>query len=196
MILTDGTGKGISAKVDGENRLHVFSQSLNSLKAAIFRGDAYAVSTDFTQLTTDGESALMYIKNESDRDVFLDIFRFVAGASTNGSGPGRLRIQVNPTAGTVIDDAINLFVANVNLGSQNTFNGFAYAGGEGKTLTGFLGQNTLLTPKDEDRYEANLNAILPKGFAVGVSYQPPAGNTDMLVQLLIGAYYIDAEGEA
>ena len=192
-IIKDGTGTGNGAKVDSLNRLHVASVSASPQKDAIRDGRYFGTNTGFLTLTSDNESAILYLKNTSDTPFFLDVFRLVVGVSTNGVGPGKIRIQVNPTGGTLISNAVAAPFINTNLASTNTFDGIGYVGVEGDTVTGEAGENTLLTVGAPDFYDEELLAVIPKGTSISVTYEPPTGNTSMEVNLNFTGYYIDEE---
>lgn len=193
MDLKDGTGSGYRAKVDNKNRLHTSATNTDARSAAIIRGEHFIANPGFMTLTTDGESAILYIKNNSDRDILLKLFRLVAGPSTGGAGAGKIRIQVNPTGGTLITDETATAIINTNVGSTKSFDGIGYEGGEGKTVTGQAGTSELLTPGAGNHYEADLLATLPKGGSIGVSYEPPTGNTSMEISLIVGLHLVDAD---
>jgi len=192
-IVIKNSSNGDLATVDNKGRLHTTADTQSALNAAIIDGRYFGVNTDFITLTSPNQSALLYIRNDSETNFFLKTFRLATGKATGGTGVVKLFLQVNPTTGTLITDAVVAGVLNLDLSSQKTFVGEAFKGGEGKTATDALGGNNFIIPTDEFVYDHDIEAVIPKGFAAAFHVTPPAGNSSFEVQILVTGYYIDTK---
>jgi len=134
--IEDGTGSGKRVKVTESNRLETFSiTETRSADISLREGETFILTTDFIALTTTGSfNALMYVKNTSLKNLFIDKIRICG----TGSSMGNLQTKMikNPTTGTLISDANAGISVPSNLGSNVTFVGTNYAAsGDGKTIT-------------------------------------------------------------
>lgn len=191
-IIEDGKGSGNKAQVDDGNRLHTSADTRSSLDLAIDDGRYFGVNTGYLTLTSDGQSAILHIRNDSSRDFFLKTFRLAIGPSTGGTGVVKLLLPLNITGGTILSGGNAAPVFNLNASSNNLFEGEALVGGEGFTATGG-GGNNLLVPSDSTIYDKDAEAVIPRGFSASVLITPPAGNTSLEVQLLMTGYYLDQD---
>jgi len=188
--IKDGTGNGPSAKVDSKNRLRTLSTNVTTVDNAILNGDAFIFNSGLVTLTTDGESGLLYFKNNSDDNLSVNLVNFVQGISTGGTGHGVIQGHINPTGGTLISTATAAINFNTNTSSPKTFDGLAYAGFEGATTTGALGANIIMTEGAGKEVRFDPKAVLPKGGSITWAYTPPSGNTSMVVQILVIVYVV------
>ena len=189
-IIKDGTGTGNTVKVDDRNRAHSLVTTKTIREDAILRGELFAHNTDFINLTTDTESGIFYLKNDSDQDLFIDDLLFTEGKS-DGIGEGKLSVDFAPSGGTLLSAQSSNKVINTNSASATTFNGLSYKGVQGSTVTGSPFGHDLMTTGSLTKFPPfNPSGLLSKGASVAISYTPPAGNTGMNVQLLIATYYI------
>ena len=188
MIIENGAGNGNKAKVNEFNRLYVSAVQQTEESRRVREGNAYLLTMD-TTLTTDGETALFYIENTGQVELVISAVGLNTGFSTGGvatSSP-EVRLEVNPTGGTLVDAAVDSRNNNRNSGSSNTLPGLSYQGVEGNTLTGgvslgvsFLGPaNAFFQP---------VEMILPKGGSFGVLYKPAASNTSIDVSIGVSVY--------
>jgi len=157
---------------------------------AVIDGKGYNINTGSITLTNATESALLYIKNNaSDLFIVKEVIAVLSN-STGGSGNGTLRLYRNPTAGTIVTNAVNANIGNRNFGSELTFQGLYYKGAQGNTITG--GTTLITTTRNSFADPIPLDAeilALPTGATLGVSWQPPTGNTSQTaVILLIGTF--------
>jgi len=180
-IIKDGTGDNYSAKVDSNNRLHTKSVTETNFEDAVSMGNGYSYNTGIINLTSDNESAILYIKNNSDKIMHIQTSIVQIGKSTNGTTTDIVATSYfNPTGGTIISDASAAIVSNFNLSSSNQFAGDTYKGAEGKTLTGGVTlQDLFISPSREELISF---LQLPKGQSIGLSFTPPSGNTSINVQ--------------
>ena len=71
-IILDGSGKGYTAKVDDEGRLHVDSISTQREEAQSQRGYSYNLNTGNITLTNSAtKNAVMYVKNNENFDIII-----------------------------------------------------------------------------------------------------------------------------
>lgn len=131
-VIQDGTGTGKRVGVNDDNRLRAESIAI-SRQAFIAqkRSDAYLFCTNgFVSITTTGtEHGIFYIKYTGEYEFHIDSIR------TCGTVGNRWLLYKNPTTGTLISGATNGNVINTNLQSNNEFEGLAYKGGDGSTIT-------------------------------------------------------------
>ena len=169
MIIDDGTGSGRSAKVDGRNRLLSRSITESNNQAATDIGNSFNINTGIISLTTNGESSILYVKNNEVVDLHLDALSVgigtLGGTVTESSVVTLLR---NPTGGTVVSDATAAdMTQNRNFGSSKALTADVYKGAEGKTLTG--GDDiAIFFATGSSRMFASIDMILSPGSSVGV----------------------------
>lgn len=190
MIIKDGAGGGFGALVDKNNRLHTEAVSREVLVEAVFQGDAFNFNTGAITLTTANESAVGYFKYEGDDPFVITEILFILGATTGGSGDGTAVIYRNPTAGTIIDNAVDIDIAaNRDFSSSKIIDGLTYKGAEGNTITG----GTVFADTTRSSFGTVISfdaapLLLRKGNSLAVSWQPPAGNTSQVVKVAATGY--------
>jgi hypothetical protein len=183
-IIKDGTGSGSVAKVDDNNRLHAEAIIATAQEWHAIQGDGYNVTSDTINLTDANDSAILYLKNNEERDVIVSGLFYQLGASTGGSGEAVIDVDLNPTAGTIISEATAATITNRNAGSANTLSANAYKGAQGKTATGgalifsSYGAGVSRVPLNDFG-----SIVLPKGKSMVVRVTPPGSNTSMNVQV-------------
>ena len=177
--ITDGTGRGNSAAVDGTNRVLTRSISEDIFQNAAEESEAYFLGTPLINLTGSSESALYIITNNEDSPLVLGNFFFVAESTTGGS-PNMFRVSwyKNPTS---ISGGATVTPLNQNFGSSKTLNANAQYGAQGSTVTGGSNVATLSFPIGQFN-DIPANLILEKGSSFAITVTPPAGNTSMNVQ--------------
>jgi hypothetical protein len=190
--IEDGSGKGNEAKVDSRLRLHTDSTSRTQLEQAALIGQAYNFSTGVINLTTDGESALGYIKYNGDLPLEFKEIGVRLGDSSNGSGDAVIKIVSLPDAGTIIDNADPApAVGNRDILETRPLDALVYKGDEGYTLTG--GSNFAITSRSTFVEPVLFDAgpiILRKGATLGILVTPPAGNTSQSV-VVFGTGFVE-----
>lgn len=189
--IKDGSGAGYSVKVDDAYRLHTDSVTRTQSQQAILRGDGYNLSTGSITLTSATQSAVFYLKNDSDVPLVFKEIGLRLGTSTGGTGSATITLTANPTAGTIISNALALSTAfNRNLGSSRTITGDYYKGAQGYTLTGGTSAATTGTSSFLDAiiFDADI-FVLPKGTSIGVLVTPPTGNTSQTCVVFATAFY-------
>lgn len=180
VIIKDGTGTGCySAKVTKNNRLQTSGVNLSLIEIASESGDTYNLNTSTVALSTTGESALLYLKNNEDDDLIIDSLIVNIKDYVGTNGQPTLKIYKKPTAGTLISAATLAEQHNRNYGSSKTLDVTLFQGVEGSTITSyesvipvFLPSTAVLTLVQFDTI-----IVLPKGASMAISYVPPSGMT-------------------
>ena len=179
--ILDGTGNGKRAGVDVDHRLLVNSVSRTQDEQAALLGLAYNLSTGTVNLTTDGASCVAYIEYTDGHPFVVKEIIIIPSESTGGVGNASMQILRNPTAGTIVTNAVPFTaVNNRDFSSSNDLNDDAniFKGVEGDTLTG--GSTFAFTTRDNFEIPITFDAaniVLRKGNSLGVCITPPTGNT-------------------
>jgi hypothetical protein len=188
-IIKDGKGSGKSAEVDNTNRLHTRGIVTNLYQQALVDGKAFFISSGIQTLTSGTVSHLLYVKNNDDRDLLVDLSIVNMGVTTGGSGDFTFTITLNPTAGTLIASGAAGVAANVNLGSALTADLTITTGSEGSTLTdGVPIPNVLSHPGRETVKDT---VVIPKGSSLAMGATPPSGNSSMAVQFGLQVLFLE-----
>lgn len=189
--IEDGTGSGNRAQVDSDKRLHVNSVSRTQLEQAVLLAEAYNVSTGSISLTTANESGLFYIKYTGSDPLVIKEILIILGDS-DGTGNGLVKIQKNPSDGTIISNAVlPSAVINRDFSSSNELDATIYKGAEGDTINS--GQVFAITSRDVFDDPITFDAapiVLKKGNSLSVSYTPPTGNTSQTV-VVAGTFFVE-----
>lgn len=129
--IQDGTGTGSRAKVGLDNRLEVRALMNSGLHKVSFEdGKLFYIETDFIPVTTVGVlTGILYVKNTGNENLHLWKLR------TCGTVLNQWKLIKNPSAGTLVSDAVPAYVTNTNFTSGNTLDSDAFKGAEGKTVT-------------------------------------------------------------
>lgn len=194
--LQDGTGNKFKARIDDEGRLYTRTTQETEFEHAIENSRAFNVNTEFLTISGSGESALLYIKNNSNESI--TIANWFIGTSTTGgstSAPALMRVYVNPTGGTLIASASAVTLVNRTIGSAKTFDVVAYKGGDGYTITGQ--QTTPVLYQTQGSNQRNFGTVqlsLAKGQALAVTFEP-AGLQPIQIYTGFQGYVTDTEGQ-
>lgn len=188
--ILDGTGSGKRAKVDENNRLQVFcvSETLN-LEAAR-SGESYNINTGAITLTSANKSAVLYIKNNEDKQFIINEIIVILGASTGGTGDLTVELIRNPTLGTIVSGAVDAdIISNRDFGSSKVLVADVFKGAEGNTITDGtnFGDTTRSSASTVVTFDADV-VVLPKGTSIGVNVTPQSSNTSMSVKVAVVGY--------
>ncbi len=196
IVVKGGTGDSLEAGVDKRNRFTTASIVETESNYHTQQGLKYNINTGDITITNDTKLTVAYIKNNDNRDLYLDALIYNLGVSTAGSGDILIDIVRNPLAGDIITNANDVLVgsgveANLNFGSSLTLSADTFKGAVGEAVvTG--GNETILTrnpsPSGRIFISPGGGVIMPKGSALAVNYTPPAGNTSQIVQFAFNAY--------
>lgn len=185
--IQDGTGSKRKLKVTSANRALVQSVVISEEDEAIIRGEGYQIVSGTQSFTGSTETGVLYIKNNDDRDFVLDRAVLILG-STNGTGDWTFQTLRNPTAGTIVDNALAAGISNSNHGSAKQPRALSYRGVEGDTMTDGTGA-PLPIQQTQNRTVFPLGRRLPTNTSIGWKLTPPSGNTSTKAVLVTHFYY-------
>ena len=177
---------GDKAKVTPEGLLRTYSVSESIVENAAENGDSYNINTGTIALTGNATtSAVLYLKNNGSNDLHISTIGYLLGNSTSGTGDLTLEVIRNPTAGTIVSGATNVYVnVNKNAGSSETLAVDSFKGAEGLTLTGGDSWYTSLLAGAARPYAISTGTlVITPGSSIGVNITTHSGNTAMNVQV-------------
>ena len=179
MIIQD-SGSGVTARVYKDGELAVKSVSLTEAESATDKEESYFIGTGIVNLTSAGESAVMYFKNNENRNVHVDSIVLTSSPSTGGAALESMifRFYENPLSGTIIDNALDGIELNRNLGASKTIDTDTFKGQEGATVV----QSSDPLPSliaGAGRGVLNIDFTITKGKGFIISLQPTTGNTNL-----------------
>lgn len=179
--LKDGSGTGVSAKVNSEQKLESDSIVLTDYELASLRGEAFNLTTGFVTFTGATEQAALYVKNNEDRTLLLQGW-FIGVESIGGTPTGNplFKTYFNATGGTIVSTADSIPVVNRNAGSSSTFELDVYRGFSGATFTGQDPEPILFQFQGTGRTFGNVFLSLPKGSTALVTVNPNTSGSIVL----------------
>lgn len=171
------------------NKLSTTSVTQDESNLATIEGDGYNINTGNITLTNATKTAVLYLKNTGDKDLVIDKFFYILGASTGGAGNLFIEVVRNPTLGTIVSNATPVSInINRNFGSNNTITAQVYKGATGSTFTdGADALGTIATDNVTIPIQAGV-IVLKKGSSVGINITAPVGNTSMVTQFAMEVY--------
>lgn len=175
MKLEDGTGTGLKQKVDATNRAHVHSVVQSETGEAVINGDAYFIASSSVNLTSANESAVLYFKNNEDRDLITSEIDLSSDAMTGSSLKTYKAIVYILSTG--LSAGGPAFVINDNLASKKTLDVDTTVGAEGVTITGGAVASADTYYESEKFIKFPLRLVIPKGATIAMTVQPAVGNT-------------------
>ncbi len=184
--IIDGTGGGYKARVTSNNRLKVTSIVLDESKNANAIGESFLITSGYVTYTVATNQALLFLKNNEERDLVIARLNFNLQASTGGAVDfGRFVFYKNPTS---ISNGTTRTPVNLNFGSSIEYDIDAEAG-NGST-SAFVGGTAFGSPLISEGEVSFIdgNIVLSKGTSFGVGYVPPAGNTSQDVAIGINIF--------
>lgn len=194
MIISDGTGKGASLKVDSNNRAHTQAVTEDESLHSAELGDAYNINTGLISIT--GDATLQYIKNNEDKDLVVEAIALGSFEGITHSDDPYITVIRNPDGGDLISDATTTGVLNQNrnFGSSKTLTADAYKGKVSGTVTG--GNDIAIlqaTPGGRSFY--SINMILPKGSSLGIKLTANVSSGSANYYCAIICYLKDPQGK-
>ena len=84
-IIQDGTGTGDRLRVTPFNRILAQSVNITEEDDAISRGDGYQIASGVITFTAPSASAVLYTKNDDDRDFVLDRAVLILGSAVGAT---------------------------------------------------------------------------------------------------------------
>ena len=170
--IQDGTGKGYSARIDDEGRLFTRTTNETEIEHSVVSGRAFNINTEFLPISSSGQNALLYVKNnEDDPLVVAAWFIGTDNAAGTPTRQGLAEVYINPTGGTLIASASAVTAVNRLLGSSETLDALIYKGGDGYTITGQQTTPVLYqTQGSSARAFGTVYLSIPKGASLAVTY--------------------------
>lgn len=194
MKIQDGSGTGNVAKVNVRNQVFTFSETETESAAATEFGNAYNINTGIISLTSDGDSAILYVKNEEAQDMYIENIAFGIDSAATVSTTPFITVVRNPSGGDIITDAsVVAMNQNRNFGSSKSLSSstLAYKGKNGGTMTG--GNDIILFLQGTGgRLFAGIGLQLPKGNSIGVKIDPNISSGTMSVYCAFVLYIKDS----
>ena len=189
--IIDGTGTGVHAKVNKQNRIQTLSVSENIAAHHAFEGDAFNINTGTVSLGSTTKSAVLYLKNNEDDPLVITALFYLLGNNTGGGTDENHLVQVerNPTGGTLVSSGTNFSAINRNFGSAKVLDAdIIKMDTAGRTLIGgTVAIESIFT--GEGRQALSVGAvIINKGDSIGITITPQASTTAMDVQMAIACY--------
>lgn len=177
-IIKDGKGRGYTAGVNSNNELNVFSIVRTEYQQATQNGDYFSMPSDF--LTISGSMtthAILYFKNTSTKDYFIDRVKFCASSASH------FRFYANPTSGSIISTGTELTPVNCNFASTKNWTGVAKTGGMGfDFVDGDLFNQTFLSGGfGEFEYNGTIQVGPGQSFGIAGEHATPATGTMCVV---------------
>ena len=188
-IIEDGSGNGISAKVDSDQKIETRAVTSTETQFAVAEGRAWNINTGWIS-SISADSALIYFKNEevNESDFFVDAIAvgLKDGSATDVQG---IYFISNPAGGTLVDAATDCdMIQNRKVGSGESLgaNTLAYkCTASGQTLTGGS-DSALFAQNDQGRLFATVDFIIPKGKACGIRIEVLGSFSGDVYAALIG----------
>ena len=159
------------------NRLFTRSVTATVVQESATNGDTYNVNTGTINLTSGNKSGVLYLKNNSQNDIVVDVIGYLLGNSTGGAGDLIAEVKKNPTTGTLISNATPVdIMQNKNFSSSDELDVLAYKGVEGATVTDGISTYFSLLPAAARSYSiATGNIVLAKGNSLSIEITPQTG---------------------
>lgn len=176
MKIEDGTGSGNMAKINSNNRLETQSVTETGQINSALIGEAFNVGSGFITLTSANESAVLYYKNNEDRDVVVTAVNVTSSAQTGSSANVFLtkvyRGATGISAGTASTGLNN------NYGSARELDAVITQGQEAATVTNGTATGAFFIPTGTF-FNTELSWVIPKGKSMVLSVTPGASNTSV-----------------
>lgn len=175
------------AKVGSNFRLHVDAIQKSEAQGAIDVGDAYNINTG--QIIITGTTAVLYIKNNESKKLFIEALAIGVGAAIGGNAVFTDNVEIfivrNPTTGTMITAGVAVDMnVNRNFGEVSTLTADAFKGATGETFTNGT-DGILIAQNGQGRVFATIGMELEKGNTIGIRINPNLDATNCEVYAAI-----------
>jgi len=191
VIKSGDNGNTAKVSVDGKLKTSAVSQS-SSIDSAI-KGDTFFIGPGIVELTDDGLSELLYVKNDDFLDWIIDTIDSTFGQSTGAAGKDfTTTFTINPTGGTLITAGTPSAGLQTNLGSAKPLAATIMVGAQGSTITGGTAVEEIV-PNDsfQQIFRAGPIVITPgSSFSIGVT--PAVGNTSIKTDISVILYRMES----
>lgn len=178
MKINDGTGSGNEAKVDSTKRLLVEAVTESEQLEAVAVGNAFQIGSGPITLTNANESAVLFYKNNEDKDVIITAVNVTSSKQT-GSSAGVFLAKLI-TGGTALSAGASVTALNNNFGSNKELLATITAGQTSATVTGGTAAASFYI-QEAVFFNTELAWIVPKGVSIALSITPGASNTSVTV---------------
>lgn len=193
VVIEGGSGLAYFARITPSNRLKTTALNVSETIDATDKGDSYNVNTGDISGITSQNSAIIYLKNNDNRDMFIEAVALGVGPTAadpaDGGANVRFTLLKNASTGTLISDAntSGLMIENRNFGSSKTLTATVYkASGDAKTLTDGTSVNEyFLSPGN--RVYSDVFYTVPKNQTISVIVSPQGVNMTCYAAFVI--YY-------
>ena len=185
MKITDGTGTGFEARVDSENRLLTESVTETEQLEAAVKGNAFQVGSGVVTLTSASESAVLYFKNNEEKDLIVTAINITSTTQT-GSTAGVFLAKIY-TGATGLSASTSQTALNNNFGSNKSLDVDIEAGQEASTVTSGTAAAAFYI-QEAEFFNTEVAWVFPKGSTIAFSVTPGAGNTSMTVTATLEAH--------
>jgi hypothetical protein len=185
MKIHDGTGSGFEARVDSTNRLLTEAVIETEQLEAAVKGDSYQIGSGAVTLTSANESAVLYFKNNEEKDVIITAVNITSSKQT-GSSAGVFLAKLY-TGGTGLSAGTSQTALNNNFGSSKTLTADITAGQEAATVTSGTASGAFYI-QEAVFFNTSTAWVVPKGSTIAVTVTPGASNTSVTVTVTLEAH--------
>jgi hypothetical protein len=185
MKINDGTGSGKEAKVDSTNRLLVEAVTESEQLEAAAIGNAFQIGSGPITLTNANESAVLFYKNNEDKDIIITAVNVTSSKQT-GSSAGVFLAKVI-AGGTALSAGASVTALNNNFGSNKSLLATITAGQTSATVTDGTAVASFYI-QEAVFFNTDIAWIIPKGVSVAISITPGASNTSVTVTTTLEAH--------
>lgn len=185
MKIQDGTGKGFEVKIDSANRMLTESVVETEQLEAAVKGDSYQVGSGPVTLTSANESAVLFFKNNEDKDLIITAANITSSKQT-GSTAGVFLVKIY-LEGSALSAGASQVPVNSNFGSNKALSATVTAGQEAATVTDGVANGSFYI-QEAEFFNTDLAWVLPKGTSVSMSITPGASNTSVTITTTLEAH--------
>ena len=185
---------GNTAKVNNNQQMYVYSETISTSNNATDRGESYTLTSGkIDSLASATEHAVFYFYNAENQPFHVTgaVISLAHTATLTTAGDAhKVEVLRNPTAGTLISaPSGNMVICNRNFASTNSPSSstLAYYGATGKTMTDGVVHASTLMPENSDPRDMAIDELIPKGSAIGFTITTPsfsAGTTSAIIEML------------
>lgn len=182
--ILDGAGTGYKAQVDVNHRLQVRSVSNTQQQEASLNEDSFQIGSGVINLTGVSESALLYVKNNEDRDLIITAVNVTSNTPTGSTEVVFLaKVYLN---GTGLSAGTSASALNNNFGSSTALDANITQGQYAATVTSGVVSGAFYIPL-KGFFNTDLAWVLPKGTTLALTGTAPAGTTSLNLTITLEA---------
>lgn len=189
--LEDGRGSGRKVEIDEEYKIRAAAITEPEFDHAAEYGDSYAVASDIVSLTNQNETAVLYLRNNRERSLYIKSFNLTWDKDAGATKGVLVKLYKGIEAGTIIDNKLPAKVNNYDLGSPKQFS-VAYRGVQGDTITSATFMLSFFfdvaISAGTQTIQANGLRLL-QGQTLGITITPPSGITSVDVGISFNCFY-------